>query len=291
MIDFGVAKALDQRLSNFVPGTQLGEIVGTLRYMSPEQTEVTQSDVDTRSDVYSLGALLYELLTGSTAVTDQQVRDVGESQTLFAIREETPERPSLRLKAMKEAATSVGIAEEVEYQSLRSTVRNELDWIVEKSLSRDRDERYQSAHEFAVDVQRFLNGDLVEACPQSTGYRLRKFARKHSTVLWVTLLCAGILVSATSASVWLAFVAWKAEARAVSNHDEMVKALEIAVHKERNAVSAEKKERDARLSETKARREAVEARDAERIQRRRAEAISEFIINLLQRPRPGVDGQ
>ncbi len=199
IIDFGVAKAIQQRLTERTVFTQLGQVVGTIDYMSPEQAKLNQLDIDTRTDIYSLGVLLYELLTGETPLDRQRLRSAAFDEMLRIIREEEPPRPSIRLSS-SHSLPSIAANRHTEPKKLSTLVRGELDWIVMKALEKDRTRRYETANGFAVDVQRYLNDEPVEACPPSAAYRFRKFARRHKTglvtatvVTLVVLLAVGIL--------------------------------------------------------------------------------------------------
>jgi serine/threonine protein kinase/Flp pilus assembly protein TadD len=183
VIDFGVAKAIDQRLTERTLFTQLGQVVGTLEYMSPEQAELNQLDIDTRSDVYSLGVLLYELLTGSTPLEKQRLRSAAFTEMLRMIREEEPPKPSTRLNASGDTLPVIAARRKTEPARLAKLVRGELDWIVMKALEKDRGRRYETANAFALDVQHYLADEPVAACPPSAWYKLRKFARKNRKAL------------------------------------------------------------------------------------------------------------
>jgi tetratricopeptide (TPR) repeat protein/serine/threonine protein kinase len=178
IIDFGVAKATGPKLTEKTLYTEFGAVVGTLEYMSPEQAEVNQLDVDTRSDIYSLGVLLYELLTGTTPLDRNRLKATAILEALRLIREEEPPRPSNRLSSTDELP-SIAANRCLEPKKLSGLVRGELDWIVMKALEKDRDRRYESANSLAHDVQRYLNDEPVLACPPSAWYRFRKLARRN----------------------------------------------------------------------------------------------------------------
>ncbi len=209
VIDFGIAKATLQRLTEKSLFTQHGTIVGTLEYMSPEQAEMSALDVDTRTDVYALGVLLYELLTGTTPLERARLRQAGYAEILKRIREEEPPKPSTRLTDSSESLASVAALRRTEPARLARIMRGDLDWIVMKALEKDRTRRYETASGFARDIQRHLDGDLVEACPPSARYRLGKFARRHRAALATAASFALLLAAATATSVGLAWWANK----------------------------------------------------------------------------------
>jgi WD40 repeat protein/serine/threonine protein kinase len=198
IIDFGVAKATGQKLTEKTMFTQMGQLVGTLEYMSPEQTRLNQLDIDTRSDVYSLGVLLYELLTGTTPFERSRLYSAAFDEILRIIREEEPPRPSTRISTMSGGAGSVPASRGSDLRSLGRVVKGELDWIVMRSLEKDRNRRYDSAASFAADLERYLGGEAVLACPPSTVYRLRKFVRRHrgavtAATALALMLCLGLV--------------------------------------------------------------------------------------------------
>ena len=201
VIDFGIAKATGPVLTERTLFTAFGAVVGTPEYMSPEQAEVNNQDVDTRSDIYSLGVLLYELMTGSTPLTRKRVKDVAILEVLRVIREEEPPRPSTRLLSTPELP-SIAACRGLEPKKLNSLVRGELDWIVMKALEKDRNRRYESANALAADIQRYLNDEAVQACPPSPTYRLRKFAGRNKSALAIlTVLFAALVTTGTVATV------------------------------------------------------------------------------------------
>ncbi len=193
VIDFGVAKATEQKLTERTLFTQYGTMVGTLEYMSPEQAEMSALGVDTRSDIFSLGVLLYELLTGSTPLSHKRLTEAAYAEILRMIREEEPPRPSTRLSDSGEALASISAQRHMEPAKLTRLVRGELDWIVMKTLEKDRNRRYETASGLAMDVRRYLNDEPVQACPASTGYRFRKFARRNRRAV-VTASAAALVV-------------------------------------------------------------------------------------------------
>ena len=199
VIDFGVAKAIEQRLTEKTMFTQYGALVGTFEYMSPEQAEMNAFGVDTRSDIYSLGVLLYELLTGTTPLEKLRLREAALGEMVRLIKEEEPPRPSVRLSSSGDLP-KIAAARKTEPARLSKLVRGEIDWIVMKCLEKDRTRRYETANALARDVERYLADEPVEACPPSAGYRLRKFGRRCKAPLALTagfglLLLAGVVVS------------------------------------------------------------------------------------------------
>jgi tetratricopeptide (TPR) repeat protein len=202
VIDFGVAKATGRRLTEQTLFTGFGAVVGTPEYMSPEQAEVNNQDIDTRSDIYALGVLLYELLTGSTPLTRKRAREVALLEVLRVIREEEPPRPSTRLAESKDTLPSISAQRQTEPAKLTKLVKGELDWIVMKALEKDRNRRYETANAFALDVQRYLADEAVQACPPSGWYRLRKFVRRHRGAVLAASLVLVALLAGMVGTTW-----------------------------------------------------------------------------------------
>jgi serine/threonine protein kinase/tetratricopeptide (TPR) repeat protein len=202
VIDFGVAKALGQELTDKTLFTGLAQMIGTPLYMSPEQAGMSDLDIDTRSDVYALGVLLYELLTGTTPFTRERFQRAAYDEIRRIIREEEPPKPSTRLSESKDSLPSISAQRDTEPARLTKLVRGELDWIVMKALEKDRARRYETASAFAMDVRRYLADEPVLAGPPSARYRLRKFARRHRGPVLAVLLLLLTLIAGIIGTTW-----------------------------------------------------------------------------------------
>ena len=223
IIDFGVAKATGQQLTEKTLFTNFAQMIGTPLYMSPEQAELSSLDIDTRSDIYSLGVLLYELLTGTTPFDREQLRQASFDEIRRIIREEEPARPSTRISTLHAAATTVSVNRKSDPKRLSQLFRDELDWIVMKALEKDRNRRYDSASALAADVLRYLNDEPVQACPPSALYRLRKLARRYKVVAaTATAMAAGVLVAVVALAVSRNLIADKAEQLEANNYETRI---------------------------------------------------------------------
>jgi serine/threonine protein kinase len=211
IIDFGIAKAMGQPLTDKSLFTGFAHLVGTPLYMSPEQAALSNVDVDTRSDIYSLGVLLYELLTGTTPFDKKRLKTVGFDELRRIIREEEPPRPSTRISTIGQAETMASEKRQSDPRKLSRLFRGELDWIMMKALEKDRNRRYETASAFAADVERYLTDEPVLACPPSRGYRLGKLMRKHRAAALAAAAFVGLLLTGAAVSTWQAVRATKAE--------------------------------------------------------------------------------
>lgn len=266
VIDFGVAKATAGKLTDDSMSTQFGAVVGTLEYMSPEQAGFSGEDVDTRADIYSLGVILYESLTGLKPIDAKRLRKAALTEMIRILREEEPSKPSTRLSS-DESLPSLAALRQTQPKKLMALLRGELDWVVMKCLEKDRTRRYETANSLARDIQRYLADEMVEARPPSAGYRLQKFVKRNKgQVIAASLLLVALLAGITGTTIGL-FEARKQEQRATDAAAEERKA------KAREAERAEG-EKAAKLDAQQKERLAVAAADQER------QAKEEAIRNL-----------
>ncbi len=258
VIDFGIAKAIEGDLADRTLLTLQGRPVGTPAYMSPEQAGLAGQDIDTRSDIYGLGALLYELLAGTPPFDSRTLLAAGYDEMRRIIREVEPLRPSAKLTSLKagQTATHPSQPADADVERPQRSIPSDLDWIVMKAMEKSRDRRYGTADALSQDINRFIADEPVSAKPPTTFYLIRKFARRNRTSLLVAAGFLLLLVVATVVSTWQAVRAIRAEALA-----------------------------------EKQRADAVEERNAKELALQDAEAVSNFLAEVFRRPDPDVDGR
>ncbi len=286
VIDFGVAKALHQQLTDKTIYTQFAQMIGTPLYMSPEQAEMGALDIDTRTDIYSLGVLLYELLTGTTPFDKNRLTKVAYDELVRMIREEEPPKPSTRMSQTTESLSTIAAERGTEPAKLSKMFRGDLDWIVMKALEKSRSRRYETASAFAADVTRYLNDEPVEASPPSAAYRFKKFAKRYRTALATATAFVCLLIAAVIVSGWLALREKSARSAADQNAQLADEQRQIALAEksraEANFAEARRAEEDARASAARAEK-ALAAEASARLQTRKAldEMSSQVIADWL----------
>ena len=263
VIDFGIAKATNAELAPHTLLTSSGQIIGTPEYMAPEQAEISGIDIDTRADVYALGALLYEMLTGTQLFDAREVLRSGLEELLRTIREVDPERPSTRISTLGERAAPLASRRLADVTSLQKHLAGDLDWIVMKALEKDRSRRYETASGLAEDVRRFLNEEAVLAAPPSASYRIGKFVRRRKKTVAAVAAIAVLFVAGTIGT-----------GVGLRNAMKANRALEVAIGEKEQALVREKTQRErAQQNESRAREAEIDARqEAERANRAEAEA-------------------
>lgn len=289
VIDFGLAKAMHHSLTEQSLYTAHDMMVGTPLYMSPEQAEQNNLDIDTRSDVYAMGVILYELLTGTTPLEKAQMKQAAYGEVLRLIKEVEPPKPSLRLSGSK-SLPSVAAQRNIDPAQLTRSITGDLDWVVMKALEKDRNRRYETANGLAEDIRRHLSDEPVSAGPPSTGYRVRKFVRRNRAAVIAGSVISAVLVlgvaGTTSGMLWAlaerrdAIEARTAESEAKETAEENAS---LARQEAERATAAEQQARDTLQDlETE--------HDAKLQALKEAEQISEFLISILQSPDPSKDG-
>lgn len=226
VIDFGIAKATGQQLTDKTLFTNFAQFIGTPMYMSPEQAALSGLDVDTRSDIYALGVLLYELLAGTTPFDKEKMRTAAYDEIRRIIREEEPQRPSTRLTTFGHDTSVVCVNRGSDAKQLSQLLRGELDWIVLKAIEKDRNRRYDSPGAFLADVQRYLRDEPVHACPPKLAYRLQKIMRRHKGPMLAGTILVLAMVGGIIGTTWGMVRARNAQADAVSESQQKEKALE-----------------------------------------------------------------
>jgi serine/threonine protein kinase len=300
VIDFGIAKATAQQLTEKTLYTGFAQMVGTPLYMSPEQAGMSGLDVDTRSDIYSLGVLLYELLTGTTPFDKKRLGQVGHDELRRIIREEEPPKPSTRISTLGQGGTTVSTQRKSDPKRLSQLFRGELDWVVMKALEKDRNRRYESASAFAADVQRYLHDEPVQACPPSAWYRFRKFARRKRGI-FVSAAALALIVLLTMVGLTVGFVkvkqekdaketAFREKDKALKQNKKVLKEKEKAlkeVQQEKNAKEAALKENKKVLKEKeKALKEATKQNNIAKFHLGLAQvAVHDCLTNVAQNSR------
>jgi serine/threonine protein kinase/WD40 repeat protein len=261
VIDFGVAKAIGQHLTDKTIYTRFSQMIGTPLYMSPEQAEMSGLDIDTRSDIYALAVLLYELLTGTTPFDSERLKKAALDEIRRIIREEEPPRPSTRLSTLGATLPAVSARRKMEPGKLSALVRGDLDWIVMKGLEKDRTRRYETASAFAADVKRYLREEAIEARPPSAGYRLRKFVKRNRGPVVAAALVLSALLAGIVGTTWgMVEALWQrdeAELARKGEGEQRLAALANAQKANDNAVLAQGNEIEA----TKQRDQARAARE------------------------------
>jgi len=257
VIDFGIAKAIGQQLTDRSLFTGFHQLLGTPLYMSPEQAQMSGIDVDTRSDVYSLGVMLYELLTGTTPFDKKSLSQAGLDEWRRIIREVEPPRPSTRVSTLDARLhTTISARRGVDQRKFSDQLRGELDWIVMQALEKDRTRRYESAAALAADVLRYLEDEPVQACPPSVGYQLRKTFRRHKAILSMAGIVVAALIAGTVVSAWQAVRATQAKRQADSHATRALREEQQARAEEQKARAAAEAERVAKQAEATQRKRA-----------------------------------
>ena len=290
VIDFGLAKAMHHSLTEQSIYTAHGMMVGTPLYMSPEQAEHNNLDIDTRTDIYALGVILYELLTGTTPLEKAKMKRAAYDEVLRLIKEVEPPKPSTRLSG-SESLPSVAAQRGIEPTQLTRVITGDLDWVVMKALEKERGRRYETANGLAEDIRRHLADEPVSASPPSTSYRMKKFIRRNragviaASAIAITLLLG--VMGTTGGMLW-----------ALAERRDAVAAREAETEAKQQAITnaALAKDEAARATDAEAKtaetlKQVATERDAKELALREAEQLSEFLTNVFQSPDPTKDGR
>jgi WD40 repeat protein/tRNA A-37 threonylcarbamoyl transferase component Bud32 len=246
IIDFGIAKAVAQPLTERTLVTFQGQLLGTPEYMSPEQVDLATQDIDTRSDIYSLGVVLYELLAGVVPFGRESLAGLGFAEIQRSIREQEPDSPSTRLTNLGEQAKAIAARRGTQVLPLARRLHRELEWIPLKAMRKDRCRRYKSASDMAGDVRNYLNGNPLLAGPETTIYRVQKFVRKHAGSVMTAALVAAVIVLGLVVSIWQATVATNAKNEALRAKAEKDRQAQIAVQERNKALVAQQQSEEQR---------------------------------------------
>jgi serine/threonine protein kinase len=211
VIDFGVAKALAQKLTDRTLFTVHGQMIGTPEYMSPEQADINELDIDTRTDVYALGVLLYELLTGTTPLDGKRLRETGYAEMQRLIREKEPPRPSMRIRSLEAKAAVLAGNRGLDVRRLAQLLADDLDWVVMKALEKDRNLRYSTSASLAADLKRYLRREAIVARPPTTLYKVRRFTQRHRAAVLMASAMVATLLAGAALATWQAVVATRAK--------------------------------------------------------------------------------
>ena len=279
VIDFGIAKATNAELTEKTLFTEHRQMVGTPQYMSPEQAEMSGLDIDTRSDIYALGVLLYELLTGTTPFDPKRLREAGLNEIQRIIREEEPHKPSTRLSTL-DTLPLIAAHRGIEPRKLGLQIRGDLDWIIMKALEKDRTRRYDTAAGFAADVQRHVADEPVLAGPPSAGYRLRKFVRRNRTGVMTACAVLALLLAGIAGTTWGLFRE-QAVKQAESQQREIAEQKTTEAQVNLKLAQAQEQKANASRDEAERQTQRAEEAQAEAQTQRDAAHRQSYVANIV----------
>ncbi len=290
VIDFGIAKATTgQQLTDKTLFTAFEQFIGTPAYMSPEQAVITNVDIDTRSDIYALGVLLYEMLTGKTPFDAKELLAIGLDEMRRTIREQEPLRPSTRLSTLSgQELSTTAQRRGLEAPKLVSELRGDLDWIVMKALEKDRARRYETANGLAMDIQRHLSNEPVVACPPSAAYRLQKLVRRNKLVFSAAGSVAVALLIGLAVSTWMFFQERKARLRAVTAEQAQVRFRQEAETARTNEARLRLQAETAQTNEAALRLQALAGEKEAETEAAKSQMVAQFLKDMLESIRPSV---